>query len=300
MEDLTVNSDLNKDVHAEITSDTSTDLNTPPQPTVDALFSAMKIDEETTTSTGPFQTIDVVPDFRNITFQLVDHSIKIYEQLSQLKLAFITPPSILAYFLSSIYTYGTVIDIYAVRESTSHYGSKYLDKELCQQYTYLSKYNIIPPFLKDIIRGLQHTLDPRRKNLAYMFSFAAFSFDHDFGRIYPIHMFLILHDLLAEYPNQSVDFIWQLWLDTTLITHDNNIVKVANVIGGAYNNNIVNNYMTTQLRKLLLPVLMNATTHRNVYTTFDIPSTTQQIPLANTNPYFYLQSTYAPQLTGMI
>lgn len=150
-EAITVDTTVESDTLKDITSDESSTINVLPQPDVDELFKQMKIENNTYTDSGLFQTIDVQPDFRPITYQLVDHCVRIYEHLAQLKIPIITPPSLLAYFLQSIYSYGTTLDIYRVRETTSFFGSAYLQHEVCKQYTNLSHYNVIPPFLKEIL-----------------------------------------------------------------------------------------------------------------------------------------------------
>lgn len=115
--DSTVTTDIPAADAASLQTDKTAQLNVPDIPdAVDTLFKQMKVDELILTDVGPTATIDVQPDFRYIIYQLCDHATRIYQQIEQLNNPSITPASLLASFLHSIYTYGALNDIYLIRE----------------------------------------------------------------------------------------------------------------------------------------------------------------------------------------
>lgn len=266
-------------------------------PTLSDLFKEMKVDEIQTTSVGPRVTIDVIPDFRPIIYQLAYHSTKIYTQIAQYNCPYITPASILAYSLHSIYSYGTMCDIWHVRESTSFYGHTVLNEAVFPQYMTLSLHSAVPVFVQRIIQGLVHTIDPRRKNMAYIYSFASFDYQHDFGRVYPIHMFTILHDLIANAAkNATADDIWREWMNTPVLTTPTGALRVGNIIGGAYGAHLVDNYMTRALKQLLSPLTRENRSRRPVFTPFEYGTFTS-FNFEDVNPYYYIFGTHLPNIS---
>lgn len=289
MSELQVDTELPPDAAASIKEDKSAELNKP-EPTRDLnnLFKEMRVDELYRTDSGPSATIDVIPDFRYITTQLVEHSIKIYQQIAQLSVPTVTPASLLAYFLDCIYTYGTVNDVWHIRECTSFYGDQFLADQQAAQSLYLACYDAVPPFLRDIIRQLEFTFDPRRQNLAYIYSFAAYSFPHDSGRIYPIHMFLALHNIIAEAgPDDTETTLWIRWLKYVVIRTATENITVGHLIGAAYDDNLLENFITKSLHKLLSPIASTGSKARPVLEPFDF-IITEKASLDLVNPYFYL------------
>lgn len=288
MSSTTVPTELPPNEVKKLEEDDSANLNPPKDvPCLNALFKAMKVDELYRTDVGSNATIDVQPDFRYITLQLVEHSVKIYEQIKQLCVPSVTPASILAYFLDSIYTYGAINDVWHVRECTSSYAVEFLNQSFAEQSLTNSMFNAIPPIIRDIIKQLEYTFDPRRKNLAYIYSFAAFHFNTDCGRAYPIHMFMALHNMIAEAtPNDTDETIWIQWLNYVVIRTATENITVAHLIGGGYANYITENFVTKSLRKLLSPLAQNGRPFLEPYQ-FDIP-TQPGDEIDRVNPYFYL------------
>lgn len=82
--------------------------------------------------------------------------------------------------------------------NTSQAGEQYLQNDSRDQFITALSWKVIPPFVFDIIKGMYSTLDPRRNNVAYITSLAAFSLDHDFYRTFPVTMFLSLHNIIAQ------------------------------------------------------------------------------------------------------
>lgn len=296
MSDTLVETRVDPATQAELQTDVSADLNTDPQPTpVNDLFDKMNVQGKLLTDAGPSQTIDVVPDFRDFTYQLIDHCVKIFQQIDQSQMPMISPPALLAYLLQGVYAYGTVIDVWHVREYTSPFGSDFLNEIRNEQCLNLSLHNCITPIIQDLLHGLMYTFDPRRCNLAFMYSFAAYSFPHDFGRIYPIHMFLELHNLMTQAnPTDTEDDVWTRWINYEVIRDENNIsLTVGNLIGAAIDNQRVEHYMSRKCRELLAPMTTTASHMRRKYVQFPV-HIYDTLLFSEVNPYNYLTGWFIP------
>lgn len=264
---------------------------------ISKLFEQMQLHQRITTDPGPHATIDVIPDFRYITYQLIDDCIRIYGELRDRDHPDLTPASILAMCLQHIYAYGTALDVYFVRETTSYYGKTFANEITCRQLLNGLTWNRIPPFIQDIIRGLVPTFDPRRKNLAYIYSFAAYSFKHDFGRIYPYHMFVALHNLIATRgKNATATDIWLAWLAYPVITIDGEQITVAHIIGAAYDDQESPNFISEKLFRLLSVTALDGKQRKAVFTRYPFTPVTVEGEVDNINPYHYLLGAYPNQL----
>lgn len=302
---LAVDTTIDPEVEQLNEEDTSIDINTPTQPEIpNDIAKAMKLDELATTDVGPHVTIDVMPDFRALLIQLVDTSVKVYKQLEQLNQPGLSPATILACSLQSIYAHGAISDVWAIRETTSRYGSEFNNEADYPQYLTLLGYNSIPPYIKQISLGLQFTFDPQRKNVAFIYSFAAFSFRHDYGRVFPIGMFITLHNLMAEYMhNETADQIWKRWINSAVVinTEDHTEFLVGHIIGAAYNEHTTENYLTRKLRTLLNPITVSANEQRKVLKPFDIAAfESESENNTDINPYCYLLNATQENIAQMM
>lgn len=275
MTEPAVQTELPPDAEKNRTLDTSPEVN--PQestPPVIDLFKEMRLSDDITEDPGIHATIDCQPDFRPILYQLIDHSIKIFETQKQRKIPAITPASLLASFLHQINCFAALADVYSVRETMSFHAKIFSQETLNLQYLNLSSWMSTPPFIKIILEGIFPTFDPQRKNLCFVYSFASFSFYHDLGRFFPIHMFLALHDIIAiKGAHATTNEIWLEWLRYPVYQRPaaEGPITVANIIGGAYENNIVDNYLTKKLRRLLNITVADQKQRKAVFQHFALP-----------------------------
>lgn len=287
-----VNTDLDPIQNEIRTEDTSPQVNPPePVPKVASLFEQMHLTEDITDDPGPHATIDCQPDMRIILYQLIDHSIRIYEQEKGRNIPSITPASLLATFMHQINAFGALADVYFIRGTTSKHAAEFGVSLTKRQLLNVVSWMNTPPFVKHIIEGLYPTFDPERKNLCFIFSNAAFSFYHDLGRFFPLHMFLQLHNIIAERgANATTEEVWYSWLDYTVYCTETQNIKVANIIGGAYNQNIVDNFLTRKIRKLLSITTSDQRQRKAVFQVFRFPSYPQQADLNLTDAYSLILS----------
>lgn len=299
----TVDTGLPPSIETKINEDDSPNVNPPEPPTpLTELFKRMHIQKKIITDPGPHATIDVIIDTRFTIYQLVDHCIKIFDEIKSRNLPAITPASLLAISLQQIYTYLAVIDTELIRETTSFYGQAFSIMPRNKQLLNLGTWMRTPPFIQDIIRGLVPTFDPRRKNLSYICSFAAFSFDNDFGRCLPTYMFLALHNIIAKHgANATFNTIWYEWLEYPVITiAEQQPIRVANIIGAAYDNNEVENFLTRKLKTLLSVTTLDLQQRKPVFKKFNFANVTYDEIDNDINPYEYLLGTHPNIITNMM
>lgn len=103
-------------------------------------------------------------------------------------------------------------------------------------------------------------------------------------------MFIALHNLIAAAePGTTAHDIYIQWLNYHVLeSNDDQIVTVANIIGGAYDDFIIENFMTKKLRTLLSPASLTDRARRPVFTEFPFIPVQLNNTLPHTNPYFYL------------
>lgn len=300
-----IKTDLPPPTIEDITKDISPTNNQQlPEPDISDLFKEMRIEDRITTDVGPTATIDVIPDFRYIIYQLIDHSIKIFETMKSRNIPSLTPASILATCLQQIYAYGASADIFYIRDILSYQGQNFIDHSEKKQLVTLLTWMLTPPFVRDILFGLTPTCDPRRKNLCFIYSFAAFSFRHDVGRVYPVHMFIALHNIIAQKGRHATfDEIWREWLLYPVIQDIDETITVANIIGAAYENNYVDNFISTKLKQLLSVTTLGYQQRKAVYQEFPFNNIVIDDGIDTINAYDYVLGAFtqiSPMMTAYI
>lgn len=201
---------------------------------------------------------------------------------------YITPATLVAYCLECIYTFMLMNDARLIRLNTSQAGEQFISQDSRDQFINAMSWRAVPPFVFDIIKGMYSTFDPRRNNVAYITSFAAFSLDHDFYRVFPITMFLKLHDIIAEKSRtMNATQAYDQWIQTSVITGGTTL-QIGNIIGTGINGIQVDNYLNTRIRSLFNILNVQSNTRRPVYQRIaTTPYETRDTP-GEINGYIYL------------
>lgn len=286
-----INTDFSPEEKVLVNNDEALDTNPVlPGPDVSDLFAQMRISTNLNTDPGPHATIDVLPDFRYILYQLIDHCTKIFDNIKSRNIPAITPATLLAASLQQIYAYGASLDVYFIRECASYHAVTFADEMQKKQYLNVLTWMKTPDFIRCILTGLTPTCDARRKNICFLYTFAAFSFNHDMGRVFPVHMFLALHNIIAQAgKNASFNDIWRKWLLYRVISEDDETyITVANIIGAAYDNEYTENFLTKKLKTLLSVTTLDYQQRQVVYTQFPFDNVQTQGAFTDINAYDYI------------
>lgn len=256
--------------------------------------------------TGPEQvTIDCQPDYRNIFLYLTYYCSKIYTELSIKENPMITPPSLMAYFLSLIYGHALIGETANIRNNRSPMANAFTAEDYRRDLLNVLQSLPTPPFIKKLLQSLMPTNDPRRPGIQFVHSLACFLMLHDYGRAYPITAFMKAHNYIAtRQANIDPNETRNNWLDSTLLVNEQNVtlLYVRNIFGartpvGTYPSDIIQAIDT-----LFNPVTQRANLQRNMLARLaTFPYVT---PFDNNlNPYIYLlgaDEDNCPQVTSFL
>jgi hypothetical protein len=148
---------------------------------------------------GREHTIDVISDQRYIISYIIYHVVRAYPTLDAKAYPFVTPYSLVAYFLAHVHLHFYACDRFTRRQASTHANEATQDVEFEEFFTEMLR-TPLPQFMCDLLSQIAPVADPVRPNLQYIPSYAAFSLTHDFGRFFPINLFLTAHDVVASRP----------------------------------------------------------------------------------------------------
>jgi len=258
-----------------------------PEPSYqDDLVSRINAEQNMSLNDGPVTTIDVQPDYRYVLITIIYHVTRIYAVLDQRNNPLITPSSLTAYCLAIIYAFALISDSENVRLAKSQHADQFTDNPQRRDLLIELERAYVPAFLKNILIGLTPAYDPRRPNIAFVNSFACFSLAHDYGRTFPISMFLKAHNIVATRPtNLNPSTVYNDWLQMLLITGAPNLY-IAQLLGANLSTGTYANWVSDRVQTLFNPVTSRSNTARPTFSpiaTFPFESTTWGV-----NPYTYL------------
>lgn len=284
----------------------------PPIDSHDEITKKMNLSSKLKTSPGTSITIDVQPDYRNLFLTCSYHAIRIYNQLKLCDDPLLTPATIVGYCFQLLHSYACINDALQIRMTTSPHGNEFLKEDNREQLLNATTWYYVPEFLFEFIRALAPTFDPRRPNLAYINSFACFSFPHDFGRTYPGYIFFMLHDILANNENcNSTSDILNEWFDTEIITfnqgeQNEHTFKIANLLGTNNQDGYYSSRIVETCHKLLTPIVQPSNSRRENLITTPFEKYSIKGASSSLNPYTYLLAAspenigFTPQLLTQI
>lgn len=268
--------------------DRSTSLPDPaPQPDYkDDIIDRINAEQNVSQTDGPIITIDVQPDYRYTLSSVIYHVIRIYATLEQRNNPIITPSTLTAYSMALVYAFSLISDSENIRLSKSDYADDFVDNASRRDLLIELERSFVPPFLRNILTGLMPTFDPRRPDISYVNSLAGYSLKHDYGRSFPITMFIKAHHLVATKPSNSNPVqVFQDWIQLSL-TSGNLDLTIGQLLGLGIPSGNYDNWLAIRVRSLFNPVTSRSNTARPTFspiTTFPMETTNW-----NVNPYIYL------------
>jgi hypothetical protein len=112
--------------------------------------------------------------------------------------------------MALIYAHFMISDCF-IRPQSSPHADFILDNNYSREFLYYLLNLPVPEFLVPIIKNFTATSTPRRPNITFCPSAAAFNHDIHFGRIYPLNMYSNIHDIAASSNSRS---------DPSLVNHE--------------------------------------------------------------------------------
>lgn len=192
--------------------------------------------------------------------------------------------------MALIYGHALIGECSGIRNSRSEPSNEFTAQDVRSDLITILERCYIPEFMVNLINSLAPTSDPRRSGIQMIHSLAAFIFEYDYGRCYPITLFLSAHNLIADRPaNQPPAQTLDEWYETPIIQNADGValIKVKNLIGaktpvGTYRSTIIQ-----AMNTLFNPVTQRSNTTRPTFSTLDVfPH--EETNLQNVNPYIYL------------
>jgi hypothetical protein len=164
--------------------------------TSDNLLSEMAVDVKNSTSNGNHATIDFQGDFRPILMALCYYAASNYDALNVKQHSKVSPPTLVAYFLFVIYSYYLLCDL-EIRPTPSS-ATRFVTTPEYIELKALMLSLPVPDFLLKFMQATAPTSDPRRPNISIVPTLACFYHAIDFGRIFPIGIFIQAHNFVIS------------------------------------------------------------------------------------------------------
>jgi hypothetical protein len=230
----------------------------------DTLLAQMSIDVKNTTSNGNHAVIDFQGDFRPILMALCFYAAQFYDALDVKQHSKVSPPSLVAYFLFVIYSFYLISDLEARPTPSVH--TRFLSTPEFLDFKAFILQLPVPDFLVKFFQAAAPTADPRRPNITYVPSFACFSYYHDFGRLFPIAIFIQCHNfVISQKTNDAPEDLINKMMGLNVYGSR----RIGNFFGQMLDDGTSNNSYAHQLFQafegVINPALARSRSQRNVY-----------------------------------
>lgn len=296
---------------------------TPVAPSNADYFSRMMLPTNIELDSGNYATIDVQFDTRFIHNYILYHITAAFPEMNIKGHPYVTPLSLAGYCLTILYAHMLACDA-TFRPEKSFPAARFLsDSDRKDLYDVLLRCHV-PSFLSDLLIELAPVYDPRRNNMLWTPSLAAYLHLHDFGRTIPPAMYYSAHHLLASTrtnkdPNDVIDDL----MITTILHYGDREFTISNYLGTWYADGHHTNFVNQDVLSFFNPLVGRALTQRptfarlpfevetlnddftgNIYTAL-LMASDENISLANTlynamSVFVKSDSPSAPQLGSIL
>lgn len=236
------------------------------------------------------QYIDVQPDTRSILMFIVHNCITKYDSLDRESQETFSLFNFIAYELLMFYAFVLTVDI-NFRKPNSCHANEYKTNALkCEYYNKLRNSQISEE-LADVLMNFAPMRDPSKPFLTFIPSFSATLFTHDYGRLIPPQVFIILHNLYAQQRKEisKSEFTRQFY-NARALNLDDHDVPISNILGGTFKHEdrpvIPDTWLTHRMKSLIDPFITRALHLRPSYQPIEIHTLDKS--LIDFNPYDYL------------
>lgn len=256
-------------------------------PYTNTFVAQVDVDSNVSTNNGPVSVIDVQCDYRNVILALNYYITHHYPDLDIKPYPATTPASIMAYCLAMFYGHALLSDDSNQRREPSTYAKDFKLRQNLDRFTYKLRRYPVPPFVVELLKGLERGCDPRKPELYYVHNFTCFDLSLDYGRTPPIMLYLAAHNVIASNPaNSPIDTLLQEWFNTEILRTPTSIC-VSNYLGTFYDQNYHMNWFAHMNTTLFNPVTNRTLTVRPTF--MRIPLRPQELggEAPSINPYVH-------------
>jgi len=235
---------------------------------------------------APF-TIDVQPDFRFPLLAIFYYVSIYYKDLEQKNHALLSPATLTSYCLIILYGHFLISDYY-FRSTKSEFAATFDNDSARRDFFRLILEMPVPAFMEKILRLYTPTSDPRRPKIEFTPSFAGFNHDHDFGRFFPVSIFMQAHHRAATTKaNDDPQTLFSRFMNQPVSTGVAS--SVGNYFGAALQSetgiSTYTSWLFTACQSMFNPAVQRALGQRFVFSPLYTPTPNLE---DNYNPYIFL------------
>lgn len=219
---------------------------------------------------GNDYSILVQPDQRYPVTTIIQEVIKIYSTLDVRTTTYMSIFTLTAYCVTLLNAHILQMDLTGLETTSRQLQLWKTDAERTKQLKFIQTL-VVPDFLKPLLLGLLPTNDIRNQKVKFTPSLSAAKFVHDYGRLIPPLIFVIMHDIIASNrPNMDPPIVEINFINTTVMTFNTEIYTVSNIIGAGYNDNTVFtgmiNWFYSNIQCLFTPITSRSHLQRSILT----------------------------------
>jgi hypothetical protein len=265
----------------------------------DDLFDRINVEQKNQISEGQHFVRDAQPDFRYVLLMIYYYVAQVYKDIEQKDHALISPASLVAYCLTIVYGHFLVCDYY-IRSTKSRHAREFAQDPSRRDFLKLILSLPVPTFLVKFLDILTPSADPRRPLLETIPSFAGFSHHHDFGRTFPVAIFMLAHHRAAttranDDPEALFARFLHLQISTTVIT------RIGHYFGALYpatgQATTYDSRLLSATQAMFNPAVQRALGQRFVYA--PVYYNTIELPDSDYNPYIFLLNAHEDNIDTM-
>lgn len=260
----------------------------PPKPNrTNDWLQRIQLNNKSESSNAADFTIDVQPDFRfpfaYIVYKVIQHY-PTYDIKSHPNVSLYT----MIMYEQIMFTTFLLLQDDLCRRIKSAWCQTYTRDPEKRDYLNLLQNLQISTELAEIIECFASVYDPARLECEFVPSLSGGSFKHDYGRLMPPQIFLLMHNLISELrPNVPIEEILRTFYNTHICTVENQHYNVTHFIGGYFLAQDATRAYNHWIREIVESVFNPALgrTHVQRPTLARVPFTPQVCPNAHPNLY---------------
>jgi hypothetical protein len=232
---------------------------------------------------GEFQ-VHVFPDQRPVLLQAMFNFKDLNDNLIRAEQPDISKATFVAYVLAQWNVFMYLNDKYRTNGSESAYATPYGIDSTRKDFILEMSQLPIPDFLAQAFTTLTTSTLPNRNNIRFSMTAKGFIYGYDFGRFFPITIFLQIHNLIAERDSEinKADF-WKNVFERLIHVWNNEYVHIGNFFGvlpihGFTTSRFVDSPLFRYLNSYFNDIFSQDVSSRRIYESLPIQNVTMTSP----------------------